>query len=69
MGHWDIRAQDSRQLVYISSYEQPVGRYSVELESAPAQGSEAPYQTVGNFELLSREELLDLITKHLELST
>jgi hypothetical protein len=55
-------------LVYVLSYGGPEGRYSVHLESAPQHGSEMPYQTVGKFDSVSREELLGIVTNHLGIS-
>jgi len=74
--HWDadlcavgISAHnDPAQLVYILSWGRPPGHYGVELESAPLPGSAAPYQTVGKFQAVPREELLRIILDHLRLS-
>jgi hypothetical protein len=73
--HWDadlcavgISAPDeSAQLVYISSWGRPVGHYGVELESAPLPGSDAPYQTVGQFQAVTREDLLQIVEDHLRI--
>lgn len=75
--HWeaDLRAigvsapDDPAQLVYILSAERPAGRFAVELESASLPGSELPYRTIGKFDLISREDLLGIITKHLGISS
>jgi hypothetical protein len=56
---------DPAQLVYILTWGRPAGRYAVELETAPPEGSDLPFQTVGRFDLISREELLGIVTKHL----
>jgi hypothetical protein len=74
--HWQVdqcavgisTLTDPAQLVYVLSYGGPEGRYSVHLESAPQHGSEMPYQTVGKFDSVSREELLGIVTNHLGIS-
>ncbi len=54
------------QLVYVSCGG-PGTHFSVQLESAPKPGSEIPYQTVGKFDSVSREELLGIVIKHLRI--
>ncbi len=54
------------QLVYILSFGRPAGHYAVELESAPVAGSEVPHRTVAKFDLVSREELLEIIKDHFQ---
>jgi hypothetical protein len=74
--HWDAdlcavgisAPNDPAQLVYISSWGRPAGHYGVELESAPLPGSDAPYQTVGEFQAVNREELLRIVENHLRIS-
>jgi hypothetical protein len=46
---------DPKRLVYISSWGRPTGHYSVELETAPTQGSEIPYTSVGKFDNVDRK--------------
>jgi hypothetical protein len=59
---------DPAQLVYILSWGRPAGYYAVELESAPLPGSERPYEDVGKFDHVGRDELLGIIKKHLRIS-
>ena len=59
---------DPAQLVYILSWGRPAGHYDVELESAPLPRSDAPYQAVGKFQAVPREEVLPIIEGHLRLS-
>jgi hypothetical protein len=71
--HWDAdlcavgvaAIHDPQQLVYISSWNRPTGRYFVELETAPLPGSEMPYTSVGKFDTVGREELASLVAQHL----
>lgn len=56
---------DPTQLVYISSCSRPAGTYFVELEAAPATGSEFPYTMVGRFNAIDREQLLRVVGEHL----
>ena len=71
--HWDAdlcavgvtAIHDPQQLVYISSWNQPTGRYFVELETAPLPGSELPYASVAKFDTVDREELASLVAQHL----
>jgi hypothetical protein len=53
--------------VYISSWRRAAGYYTVELESAPLAGSEMPYEDVGKFDQVSRDELLGIIKRHLRI--
>jgi hypothetical protein len=59
--------EDASQLVYISNSGTPSESYAVELESAPAPDSDLPYRTVGRFDLVSRQELLGILTAHLKI--
>jgi len=36
-------------------------------ESAPLPGSDAPYQTVGQFQAVTREDLLQIVEDHLRI--
>ena|SRR5579859_4118639 len=71
--HWDAdrcaigvtAVHDAKQLVYISSWSRPSGRYFVELETAPSPGSEMPYTTVNKFDTVDREELARIVAEHL----
>jgi hypothetical protein len=71
--HWDgdlcaigvAATHDPKQLVYISSWNRPGGRYFVELETAPAPGSEMPYTSVSKFDTVDREELACIVAQHL----
>src|SRR5262245_13810001 len=56
---------DSKQLVYISSWNRPSGRYFVELETAPVPGSEMPDTSVNKFDTVDREELACIVAQHL----
>jgi hypothetical protein len=55
---------DPAQLVYISIYGQPRGRYAIALESATLPGSEPRFQDDGKFDSVDREELLRIMTEH-----
>jgi hypothetical protein len=71
--HWDgdlcatgvAAMHDPQQLVYISSWNRPSGHYFVELETAPAPGSELPYASVSKFDSVDRDELARLVAQHL----
>jgi hypothetical protein len=71
--HWDgdlcaigvAATHDPKQLVYISSWNRPGGRYFVELETAPAPGSEMQYASVSKFDNVDREELARIVAQHL----
>jgi hypothetical protein len=56
---------DPKQLVYISSWNRPGGRYFVELETAPAPGSEMPYASVSKLDNVDRDELTCIVAQHL----
>jgi len=56
------------QLVYISTWRRPSGYYAVELESAPPPDSEMPYEEIGEFDFVSRDELLGIVKTHLRIS-
>ena len=51
-------------LVYIAT-EAPPTTYFVELETAPVDGSELPYATVGQFHAVDRERLATILDDHL----
>jgi hypothetical protein len=59
---------DPAQLVYILTWGRPSGYCAVELEAAPPPGSEMPYEDIGKFDLVSRDELLGIVRKHLRIS-
>lgn len=59
---------DAAQLVYILTWGRPSGYYAVVLETAPPTGSELPYEDIGEFDLVSRDELLGIVKKHLRIS-
>ena len=71
--HWDAdcmavgvaRSDDPRTLVYISTFNKPIGRYFVSLESPPAKGDDAPYKDIGHHEDVDIETLVRIVQKHL----
>jgi len=75
--HWESDAcavgvsalDDPSQLVYISTYGRAAGFYTVQLETAPPRGSDQPFQTVGGFGPVTREELAGIVAKHLGISS
>jgi hypothetical protein len=60
--------RDPARLVYILTWGRPQGHYAVELETAPLPDSQEPYENVGKFDLVSRDELLRIVRKHLRIS-
>ena len=71
--HWEVdpssigvaATDDSKQLIYISCFGRPTGRYFVELETESDDGPHIPYVMVGRFDNVDREQLLRIITEHL----
>ena len=59
---------DPAQLVYILTWGRPCGYCAVVLEAAPPPGSELPYEEIGEFDRVSRDELLGIVKKHLRIS-
>jgi hypothetical protein len=70
--HWDADLNsigvalqaDPRRLVYIAAFGPP-SDYFVELETAPAVGSDLPYNSVGTFRSVDQERLLKIVLHHL----
>ena len=70
--HWDAdqnaigmaSPDDPRRLVYIAWYQEPE-RYFVELETSPSNDSDIPYETIGTFSSVNREELAAIVKEHL----
>ncbi len=73
MDHWDCdktpigiaAANNPHQLVYISLNDSPANTYFVELETAPTEGSDFPYTVAGTHKTVNREQLLQIVSRHL----
>jgi hypothetical protein len=55
------------QIVYISAWNRPPGRYSVELEGEAVAGSNLPYRTLARHEDVDRDALLRIVRAHLHI--
>ncbi len=58
--------QNHRVLVYISTYNIPVGKYHIQLELPSQDGEIDSYKDVGNRDSLEFEELTKHISDHFE---
>jgi hypothetical protein len=57
------RPDNHRVLVYISTYDQPLGTYFVSLELPALPFSDDPYASAGEFRARSLDELVSIIRK------
>jgi hypothetical protein len=72
--HWDAdlnaigvaSPEDPHRLVYICAGSEEPERYFVELETAPSEGSDLPYESVGKFTSVDREQLARIVKDHLK---
>jgi hypothetical protein len=73
--HWEgdecaigvSRPEEPNRLVYLSTWNRPPGRYLVELEIAPSEGSDLPYNIARRYEDVGRDALLSIVRQHLSL--
>lgn len=60
--------QNPQRLVYISTWKTSPNLFNVAFNVMPCTGSDRPFETVGEFKGINRDELLRLTKQHLGIS-